>query len=97
MKIAGLTAITAAVVLLAGCKSINPDSVGNVSYKAIAGNPTPELQGLSERPIDIDRNIWMTANQNWRMMYGDLGRFLYFDHPSTLSPYPIEITGGQPR
>lgn len=93
MKIAGLAAITLAVVL-AGCSAKDPN---NVSYKAIAGSPTPELRGLTERPIDIDRNIWMTQNQNWRMMYGDLGRLLYVDRPSWLSPYPIESTSGQPH
>ena len=93
--IAGLTAVIAITALLTGCKgSGDPE---NVSYGAISGNLTPELMGLAERPIDVDRNIWMAANQNKRAFWGDLGRALYTNHPSTLSPYPIELTSGEPR
>ena len=92
---AGLIAVIAATALLTGCKgSGDPE---NVSYSAISGNLTPELMGLAERPIDVDRNISVAANQNQRAFWGDLGRAFYTNHPSTLSPFPIELTSGQPR
>ncbi|UCD75244.1 MAG: hypothetical protein JSV91_15855 [Phycisphaerales bacterium] len=93
--IARFAALTAAFAVLVGCQG--GGEAEDVSYSAIIGDLTPELRGLSERPIDMDRNIWVTANQNQRMMWGDLSRALYIDHPSTLSPYPIELTSGQPR
>ncbi len=77
---------------LGGCAT-NPE---NVSYRAIKSNLTPELQGISERGVDIDRNMAVTGNQNLRMMWGDLGRMWFFDKPSKLSPYDIVGTSGQP-
>jgi hypothetical protein len=93
MKTAVPTAFAAALVLLAGCSSDPMD----VSYSSISRNLTPELQGLAERPIDVNRNLSVTANQNWRMASGDLGRALYTDHPSRLSPFPVVSTSGLPR
>ena len=68
----------------------------NVSYQSIKSNLTPELQGLSERSIDIDRNMAVTGNQNLRLMWGELGRAFLFDKPSKLSPYDVISTSGQP-
>ena len=81
------------VVLLAGCKS----ATDHYSYSAIAGNLTPELQGVSERPVDIDRNVAVVENVNWRLFWGDLGRVWYMDRPSILSPFPTVSTSGQPH
>ena len=93
--IAGLTDVIATTALLTGCKGGGDPE--NVSYSAISHNLTPELLSLAERPIDIDRNIWMSANQDMRSFWSDMGRAFYTNHPSTLSPYPIELTSGEPR
>ena len=77
---------------LVGCQTGDP-----LSYHAIRRDLTPELRGLVERPIDIDRNLASTNNQNLRMMSDDIGRTLYTDHPSRLSPLPIIYTSGNPR
>ena len=92
-----LTGLTLGILggaLLAGCGSSNPSQV---SFGAISSNLTPELQGLTDRPVDNERNVAVANNQNWRMFSDDLGRALYIDHPSRLSPYPITYTSGNPR
>lgn len=92
--LAGLTLGIIGGAVLVGCSSSNPN---RVSFGAIRGNLTPELQGLTDRPVDNQRNVAVTNNQNWRMMSDDLGRVFYTDHPSRLSPYPITYTSGNPR
>ena len=82
------------IAAVAGCQVSNP---GDVSFDAIRYDPSPELQGLLDLPVDAQRNLAVSNNQNWRMMMDDLGRMLYTDHPSRLSPYPITYTSGNPR
>ena len=94
-SVAGLTAVVAALVLLAGCKSST--NLDDVSYGAITRNLTPELASLAERPVDIDRNIAVHNNQNMRSFMNDLGRAFYTDRPSWLSPFHELQTSGQPR
>lgn len=79
-----------ATVALAGCHS---DS----AYHRVRGNLTPELQGLHERPVDVDRNMRVAQNQLWRSFSDDLGRVFYTDHPSRLTPMPVVDTSGNPR
>ena len=98
-----LTVLAGSVAILAGCQGFgyqaSPFNPGadDVSYAAISGNLTPELAGLVERPIDVDRNLSITNNQNWRMFSDDWGRVFYTDHPSRLSPMPVVSTSGNPR
>ncbi len=95
MKISAcLTVLAGSVALLTGCQG---SGIEDVSTAAIYGNLTPELAGLAERPIDVDRNLSVTNNQNWRMFSDDWGRVFYTDHPSRLSPMPIVQTSGNPR
>ncbi len=84
-----------AAMLAGGCAS-TPD-LDDVSYHAISRNITPEIQGVTERPIDIDRNMRMNFNQDLRAMWGDLGRMWMTNAPSALSPHRTIATSGQPR
>ena len=79
--------------LLVGCQS-NPN---DVSFDAITGNLTPELQTLTERPSDVHRNIAVSNNQDLRMFSEDFGRLWLTDGPSMLSPYPIINSSGNPE
>ncbi len=93
------TAISTGIVLgvtalLAGCGSNDPL---DVSRSAVLSNPTPELKGLSNRDADIDNQIAITNDSNWRMMWDDLGRVFYTDHPSRLTPNNLTYTNGNPR
>lgn len=81
-----------ALATLGGCSS-DPD---DVSFDALKRDLTPHILGLTERDVDVERNMAVIGNQNLRMMWGDLGRLFFFDAPSRLSPYDIISTGGQP-
>jgi len=87
-----LISVAVLAVGVVGC-----DSNKNVSYKHITSHLTPELQGLAERPVDDHNAFAVSSNQNLRMFWDDVGRSLYLDQPSRLSPYPITYTSGQPR
>ena len=87
-----LISAAALAVWLTGCNSDR-----DVSYKHITGDLTPELKGLEERPVDDHNAFAISSNTNLRMFWDDIGRSLYLDTPSRLSPYPIINTTGQPR
>jgi hypothetical protein len=93
------TARTVSSVLIAAavCTGCHRASVDDVSYPAIAHNLSPELMGTVERDVDVNRNINVTADVNSRMFYDDIGRAIYTDHPSRLSPLPITGTSGLPK
>ena len=90
----GFAALSSAALLLAlgGCQS-DPNKV---DLKSITSDLTPELMATSERPVDVDVNWAVNADQDLRGAWNDLGRFFLTDRPSALSPYPIVPTGGQP-
>ncbi len=69
----------------------------DVSTNAILRNPSPELRTMTERPVDVRRNYHMTADQNRRMFWEDLGRFWYTDRPSRLRPGGSIATSGKMR
>ncbi len=93
-KVCSVSLLAGGAVLfgLAGCQTADP-----LSYHAIRRHLTPELQGLVERPIDVDRNLAANNNQNLRMMWDDLGRTFYTSRPSMLAPTPIIHTSGIPH
>ena len=68
----------------------------DVSFEAIKKNPTPELAGMNERDMDVQRNMLVNENQTPRMFWSDLGRLWLTDEPSPLSPYPTVNTTGNP-
>ncbi len=84
---AGLASVT-----LTGCFDPN-----NVSFNYITGHLSPHLMGLSERDVDIQRNVALTLDTNLRMIWGDLGRMSLLDSPTTLYPTYIYSTNGQSR
>ena len=68
----------------------------DVSFASVKSNPSPELMGMNERPMDVERNLAVNANQSGRMFWSDLGRVWFADQPSPLSPYPTVNTSGNP-
>ncbi|MDZ4830434.1 MAG: hypothetical protein SGJ09_09590 [Phycisphaerae bacterium] len=80
--------------MLGGCAKNDPLAT---DFKSVTDNLTPELQTLTERPVDVDANIAVTSNANLRMFWMDLGRAFYLDRPSGLSPYHLPPMSGQPR
>jgi hypothetical protein len=79
-----------AAASVTGCQS-NPN---DVSFNTVKGNLTPELQTLDESNQDVDRDLAVNFNQDFRMFWSDLGRAFYTDRPSYLSPMPVVATGG---
>ena len=77
-------------------KDSQKDGIYDVSFDAIKGNPTPNLSGMNERDVDMQRNLSVNANQTTRMFWSDLGRVWLADEPSPLSPYPTINTTGNP-
>ncbi len=88
LSVATLTAIVSTG--LAGCQTAT-------SFSGLSSNLTPNLASTVERPIDMDRNRALTVNQDWRSAVDDVGRVLYTDHPSRLSPFPIIATRNTPH
>ena len=80
------------LAISAGCSK----SPTNTDFSAIKSNLTPELVGISERNVDIERNMAVVSNTNTRLFWSDLGRAFLFEAPSSLSPYDVVATSGQP-
>lgn len=91
------SAALSAAVALGTLATVGCSSSQDAAFSSIKSNLTPELQGIAERPSDIERNMAVVGNQNLRMFWGDLGRVFLFDQPSYLSPYNITSTTGQPN
>jgi hypothetical protein len=72
------------VAALAGCGT-NPLSRDSM----IRYNPTPELDTLYQRPVDVANALTIMSNENGRMFWQDMGRFWYTDRPSRLTREPI--------
>ena len=99
----GILVLTSAALLLTGCESDKPETedemairlqaemeaMENVSADAIFENLTPELMGMSSRPIDARRDVAVSGNINWRMFWDDWGRALLLDRPSRLTPMAV--------
>lgn len=81
-------------LIATGCSS---DNSLDMSFDAIAGNLTPNLMGIQQRSVDIDRHVALAQNANRRMLSDDINRFFYTAHSSRLSPFPIAFPSGQPR
>ncbi|MDP6693718.1 MAG: hypothetical protein QF444_05260 [Phycisphaerales bacterium] len=79
-----LAAIT--ILFFAGCTGNRVD----------LDNVTPSMDTLSQTYSETDVDLAMTDNQNLRMAQEDLGRVWYTNKPSSLSPYPVVNTTGNP-
>lgn len=58
-------------------------------YESVKSDPTPNLDTLYQRPVDIDNAVVVTFDENSRMFIQDLGRAFYWDRPSRLTREPI--------
>lgn len=70
-----------AAAALTGCSGSGPAG----RDAAVRSNPTPELQTLAQRPIEVDNRMTLTTDENLRMAWEDLGRMWLFDRPSRLT------------
>jgi hypothetical protein len=82
MRTAFVLTAALAAGLLAGCSSNTVAS----RDAAVRSNPTPDLDTLYQRPIDVDNRVTLTVDENWRMFNEDMGRLWLTDRPSRLTP-----------
>ncbi|MHC4948695.1 MAG: hypothetical protein ACYTG1_10590 [Planctomycetota bacterium] len=95
MRISSPIALVVMALIVMGCQSKpHPE---RVSVKYINNNLTPNLVGSAETYEDQARAVSVTNNMNARLFWDDMGRTFYTDHPSRLSPLPIQYTSGNPR
>lgn len=85
-RVVGVLACVAGAAFVGGCSS---SSVSERLASEYQLNPSPELDTLHERPIDITNRLSITTDENLRMFNEDLGRALLLDRQSRLSPLPI--------
>jgi hypothetical protein len=79
--------IVAAALLIcaglgAGCYT------SNAQLNEVREDPSPSVDTLSQRSVDIDNTIVYTFDENGRMFWEDLGRLSLFDRPSRLNREP---------
>lgn len=85
-SIRGPLAVSALLLGLAGCSSFD----SRPSYQEAANirwDPTPELDNLSMRRVDMDNRAALIMDTNLRMFNEDVDRALLLDRPSRLTPY----------
>lgn len=75
--------LAGSALALTGCNSVEGRAA---LYRT---NPTPELDTLSQRHADIDNALTIMSDTNFRLLNEDIGRALYLNRPSRLTPTPI--------
>lgn len=75
-----------AALAMGGCSY---NSVSEEEASAIRADPTPELDTLYQREVDIDNTLAVTFDENLRMMNQDLGKVFLLDRPSRLTSMPM--------
>lgn len=78
-----------AATLLAACGFISGCGTGDAQLDAVRADPTPELDTLYQRPVEVDNKLTVAADENLRMFWQDLGRAMYVNRPSRLTPETI--------
>ena len=82
-----LACLIASAGALAGCYTGGGSSLGRDAQ--IRSNPTPELDTLYQRQVDVENSLAIWSDENWRMFNQDLGRAFYTDRPSRLTREPV--------
>lgn len=75
-----------AAALLATCGMLSGCGTGDAQLDAVRADPTPELDTLYQRPVEIDNKLTVAADENLRMFWQDVGRAMYVNRPSRLTP-----------
>lgn len=77
--------VVVALLAAGGCASDYSESAA----ASIRRNPSPNMDTLYQRPVDIDNALAVMWDTNWRMFNEDLGRAMYLDKPSMMTPEPM--------
>ncbi|MDX2147356.1 MAG: hypothetical protein SFZ23_07515 [Planctomycetota bacterium] len=83
--VGGLALVGLSAGLLGGCTYNTPSE----EYaRDIRMDPSPEVDTLYQREVDIDNALTLTFDENLRALNQDLGRFFLLDRPSRLTLEP---------
>lgn len=79
------SALFAALALAGGCSS----DYSMEAASDIRDDPSPDMDTLYQRPVDVDNTLAVVTDTNWRMFNQDMGRFWLLDRPSILTIEPM--------
>ncbi len=82
-----LAALATIAGALGGCGSSSP---ARQQLAEIRANPSPELQTTNQTEDDVDNQLTVTFDENFRQLNRDLGVLFLTDRPTRLSPYPTK-------
>lgn len=80
-----LSALAVAALATVGCNRPYSSS----THSAFVANPTPTVAGLVNRNVDIDSQIAITNDTNFRLLQEDLLKLGLLDRPRRTSKYAI--------
>ncbi|MBM4108910.1 MAG: hypothetical protein FJ255_08910 [Phycisphaerae bacterium] len=75
--------LTLASLALGACEYDTPSERLAADLRS---DPSPNMETMYERQVDIDNNIAIVNDANLRMLHQDLGRLLLLSRPSRLTP-----------
>lgn len=73
---------------LSGCAS-TANTQAQRDAERVRKDPTPEAVTLFQTPDEVENELAVMYNDNWRMFKQDLGRAFYVDRPSRLTREPV--------
>ena len=80
-------------LLLTGVSGLSGCSLflgsGDSRLDEVRADPSPTIDTLYQRPVDIDNAMVVTFDENGRMFWQDMGRVWLTDHPSRLAREPM--------
>lgn len=85
-RLASASLLTLAALTLGACQYHTPSEKLAAELRE---EPSPNLDTLYQREVDIDNNIAIVNDTNLRMLNQDLGRFWLLERPSRLAPERI--------
>jgi hypothetical protein len=80
--------IVVGTLLLSGGLFVGCSSTGNAQLDEVRDDPSPTVDTLYQRSVDIDNKIAYTFDENGRMFWEDMGRLWLTDRPSRLAREP---------
>ncbi len=83
-----LVTVCSAMLLGAAASMSGCMFTGDSQLNEVRSDPSPNIDTLHQRPVDVDNAMVVTADENGRMFWEDLGRVWLTDRPSRLSREP---------
>ena len=93
---AAAVALCASLASLTGCSAPDPDRKYRTDLDSLSADLSPELKNTSQTHDEARMDWVVNKDQDLRGAWSDLGRVWLTDKPSSLSPYPIMQTNGNP-